>query len=178
MVLVYEPTEDSFLLKKKIKKYVQGKNVLDMGCGGGVLSVEAKKCGARKVLGVDINSECGKYLEKLGINFLESDLFKKVEGKFDIILFNPPYLPEDEREDFESRVITTGGKNGDELVLRFLNDVGNYLEKDGKILLLVSSLTSFGRIKKILKEKGMVYSIIAEKKLFFEKLEVWEIGFG
>ena len=53
---------------------------------------------------------------------ITSDLFDKIpkNKKFDIVAFNPPYLPEDKREDKESQLTTTGGKKGNEITLRFL----------------------------------------------------------
>ena len=177
MNLVYESAEDSYLLESIISKYVRGKSVADIGTGTGILAKKAKKSGAKSVTAIDINLEAIKKLKKEEIKAIESDLFTKVKGKFDLILCNPPYLPEDKREDKESQKATTGGKKGDEFILKFLNQAKNHLKSDGKILLLISSLTPRKRIINLLKKNKLKRKLIASKKLFFEELYVWEISF-
>lgn len=174
--MIYEPAEDSFLLEKTLKKYVFGKDVLDMGAGSGILSKSAISNGAKSVISADINSEAIENLKLQGIKAIKSNLFSKIKKKFDLIIFNPPYLPEDSREDNESKIITTGGKEGDELIVEFLNQSIKFLNPHGKILLLISSLTPVERITNKIKELGLYQKIIESKKVFFEKLEVWEIG--
>ncbi len=175
MNLIYEPAEDSYLLESVISKYAKDKSVLDMGTGSGILVKKAKSSGAKSVLAVDINSEAIKKLKKEKIDSIQSNLFEKVKGKFDLILCNPPYLPEDKDEDKESSKITSGGKKGDEFILKFLNQAVNHINKQGIILLLVSSLTPTERILSLLKKLGLKKKVIASKEIFFESLNVWEI---
>ncbi|RME55440.1 methyltransferase domain-containing protein [Candidatus Woesearchaeota archaeon] len=170
--MIYEPAEDSYLLKKHIRKFAKGK-VLDMGTGSGILALEALKY-TKDVLAVDLNQECVDYVKKKGVNAIQSDLFKNVKGKFDLIIFNPPYLPEDENEDEESKMITTGGKNGYETLERFLKHAKSYLNKDGKILTVVSSLT--GNVEQIFKKYKFKFEMIDKENLFFEKLYVYLLG--
>ena len=173
--MIYTPREDSFLLEKLVKKYAPKKKVLDIGCGSGIQMEAALKFGAKEVSGVDIYSESVEFCKKKGLNVKKSDLFGKAKGKFDLIIFNPPYLPEDEREDSESAKTTSGGKKGDEIIIRFLKEAGNYLEKNGKILLAVSSLTPLETIEKVLKNKKMKKRIIASENFFMEKIYVLDI---
>jgi len=173
--MIYEAGEDSYLLESVVKKYAKGKRVLDMGSGSGIQAKAALNSGAKEVLAVDIDAESVKELRKRGLNTIKSDLFKHVKGKFDLIIFNPPYLPLDKREDKESRKATTGGKRGDEVILRFLGSVSRYLDKDGKILLLVSSLTPKEKIEKFLIHTKIKKEIVATQKLFYELLEVWKL---
>ena len=84
-----------------------------MGCGSGIQSLATSK---GDVLAVDINPEAVKIVKKLGINAIQSVLFVNVKDKFDLIIFNPPYLPEEESEDEESKLITTVGKQGFEIL--------------------------------------------------------------
>lgn len=169
--MIYEPREDSFLLKKYVSKYTKNK-VLDLGCGSGILSLEALKK-TNNVLAIDINKEAVEYCKKLGINARYSNLFSNVKGKFDLIIFNPPYLPYNKNEDRETSKMVSGGKKGYEIIEKFLKQAKKHLNKDGKILLLFSSLT--GNIDKILKKYNYKFKLLEEKKLFFEKLYVYLI---
>ncbi len=173
--MIYSPSEDSYLLEEEVVKYSRGKKVLDVGSGSGIQAETALKNGANSVLAVDINLEAVKLLKVKGIRAVKSDLFSNVKTKFDLIVFNPPYLPEDEREDSESSLITSGGKKGDEIILRFLKSVKKYMNKDGIILIVISSLTLQKRILKILKEKKLIRKIVAMKKVFMEELQIWKI---
>ena len=114
--MIYKPREDSFLLQKHVRKYAQGK-VLDMGAGSGIQAITALEK-TKDVLAVDINPKAVEELKKKNINAKVSDLFSNVKGKFDLIVFNPPYLPADEREPEDSALATTGGKKGPIIPLR------------------------------------------------------------
>lgn len=176
--MIYEPNEDSFLLAEQVKKYAKNKKVLDIGAGSGIQAETAIETGAKSVLATDIDAESiqfikQKKLKKLKI--IKSNLFQKIKGKFDLIVFNPPYLPLDAREDKDSRKATTGGKRGDEIILKFLNGLPKHLNKKGVSLLLISSLTPKKRILEFIKKINFKNKIISSKSLFMEKLEVWEI---
>jgi len=174
--MIYKPREDSYLLQEEIKKRVKGKSFLDMGSANGIQSVTALKVGAKSVLALDIQTDVIPILNKKKIPAIKSNLFSNIKNKrFDIIAFNPPYLPEDNREDNESKITTTGGKKGDEIILRFLKQAENHLNKNGIILLVISSLTPQHRIDTLLQKLRLKKKKLSEKKLFMEKLEVWEI---
>ncbi len=171
----YRPREDSYLLEEQVIKFSKGKKVLDVGSGSGIQAESALLAGAKSVLAVDIDDESVKSLRKKGLRAVKSDLFSNVKGKFDLIIFNPPYLPHEEKEDLESSRQTAGGKRGDEIILRFFRDVGRHLNYSGIILIVLSSLTPKDKILGILKEKEFAREILGEKKFFMEKLEVWKI---
>lgn len=180
MSLIYSPEEDSYLLEKVIKKNIPkiiANNpkikFLEIGIGSGIQLLAAEKSGIKKenILGVDINIEAVKKCKELGFSCVKSNLFENVKGKFDIIVFNPPYLPEDNLpEDEESKMITTGGKLGSEIINKFLIDAKPYLNDKGKIYLLVSSLTKDVDFLDYNKK------ILAKEKLFFEKLVVYQLS--
>lgn len=165
--MIYEPEKDSYLLNKYVRKYVNGK-VLDMGTGTGIQAMVAME-NTKEVLAVDVNEEAVEYVKKKGLNAIKSDLFENVEGKFDWVVFNPPYLPKDEEEPEDSRLSTTGGEKGNEILLKFLKEVRNYLNANGKILILVSSLTGD---PKVLFE-GYDYKCLETENLFMEKISVY-----
>ena len=175
MSLVYEPAEDSFLFESIIPKYSKNKTVLDMCTGTGILAKKALESGAKSVTAVDLNKTALDSIKENKIKKIRSSLFQKVKGKFDLILCNPPYLAEDKYEDEESRLATTGGEDGDEFILKFLDNVKKYLEKEGTILLLVSSLTPMDKINKLLEKENLASKVVAKKKIFFEELSVLEI---
>jgi len=165
--MIYEPAEDSFLLQKSVRKYVVGK-VLDMGTGTGFQAMAALE-NTEEVLAVDINPVAVEHCRKKGIDCIQSDLFENVKAKFDLIIFNPPYLPEDKREPEDSKLSTTGGKKGDEVLKRFLLEAKNHLNPDGNILVLISSLT--GNPEELFKDYK--WELLEEEKCFFEVLGVY-----
>ncbi|MFH1456310.1 MAG: HemK2/MTQ2 family protein methyltransferase [archaeon] len=167
--MIYEPSEDSFLLQKYVLKYAKGK-VLDMGTGSGLQALTALKK-TKDVLAVDINKEAIKHVKEKGVKVIQSDLFSKVKGKFDLIIFNPPYLPEETLEDKESQLITTGGKKGYEVLEKFLVQAKKHLNENGQILIVFSS--QGGDVKKIFKKLKYKFEVLEEKSLFFEKLTVY-----
>jgi release factor glutamine methyltransferase len=183
---IYSPKEDSFLLSDCIKRELKGKNFaerikaikfLDIGCGTCIQSDSSIKFGVPKnnIIALDINLEAGKYASKLGIKFVHSDLFEHLSGeKFDLIVFNPPYLPEDK---FDKGLDTTGGKKGDEVILRFIKELKKHLTENGICLLLTSSLTPEKNWMAEAGKQKLFVKKIAEKNLFFESLFVWEISF-
>ncbi len=166
--MIYEPEEDSFLLAKYASKFAKGK-VLDLGTGSGIQAETALKF-TKNVLAVDINKEAVNSVKKKGIKARVSDLFSNVKGKFDLIILNPPYLPDENLEDNESKRITTGGRYGYEILKRFFSQVNNHLSKNGKILIVFSSLTNKNKINKIIKKNNFKFELLESKKLFFETL--------
>ncbi len=173
---IYEPSDDSFLLQKYVIKYSKNKDVLDIGSGSGIQAISAKKVGAKSVLATDINKKAVNYISSLGITAIHSNLFSNIKEKYDLIIFNPPYLPKDKLEDKKTSIITSGGNRGDELTLKFLNQAKNHINKNGFILLIISSLSPFERIEKKIKSLDFRFKILESKKLFMERLSVLEIS--
>ena len=89
--MIYAAREDSFLLAKYVNKFSKGK-VLDLGTGSGIQAEAALKH-TKNVLAVDINKEAVNYVKKKGIKAKVGNLFSEIDKKFDLIIFNPPYLP-------------------------------------------------------------------------------------
>jgi release factor glutamine methyltransferase len=171
---VYQPAEDSHLLADVLKSYfgnLVDKDIsyLDMGCGSGILSETALDFGIENVLAVDINPDAVEEARRVGAIGVVSNLFNKVEGKFDVISFNAPYLPLDDREPEDSQVATTGGKRGDEVAVLFLKEAKKHLLEGGKIFLLISSLTPISEIEKF---GGFE---VAKSRIFGEDLIVLQI---
>ncbi len=175
---MYTPAEDSYFLADEIVRFLKNtkKNirVLDMGAGSGIQAGACLKAGVsrRNILTADIDPEAVASLKGLKFQAVRSNLFSKIAGKFDLIVFNPPYLPE---HPLEKGIDTTGGKKGYELILRFLKEGKSHLKKKGSILLLLSSLSKPSIVKRYARSLGYRVSEIAKKKFFFEELMVWEL---
>jgi release factor glutamine methyltransferase len=167
---IYQPREDSFLLQEQVKLEVkQDDKVLDIGTGSGIQALTALET-SKDITASDINPEC---LENLKIKTIKSDLFENIQEKFDLIIFNPPYLPKDPNEPKDSALATTGGKKGNEIIKKFLQQAKSHLTEKGRILLLYSSLS--GDIPKIVKELSYNLEILSKASFFMEELFVAKI---
>jgi len=180
--MIYLPSDDSYLLVESLKKIIpkiknKSIKILDMGSGSGIQAQTCIDAGFNNILVSDIDKEVVNNLKDKGFNSVQSDLFSNIpiKDKFGLIIFNPPYLPKDKQEPKESRKATTGGSRGDEIILKFLKQAKFHLNENGKILLLLSSLTPKERIILLIKKLNLKYMQIASKKLFFEELYVWQI---
>ncbi|OYT27465.1 MAG: hypothetical protein B6U97_01435 [Candidatus Altiarchaeales archaeon ex4484_96] len=172
---VYEPAEDSYLLalNQRIKK---DDSVLDLGTGCGIQGITAAKQAA-DVLATDINRRALKLAEKnakrnniKNIRFRLSDMFTNITEKYDVILFNPPYLPVKEKSMIGRS--WSGGLNGCELINHFIQTAPAHLNPGGSMQFIVSSLNDWADIKTQLTEQGLDYKMLAEKKIAFERLHL------
>ena len=162
---MYEPQEDSFLLLRNVEG-IKGKKVLDMGTGSGIIALSLAK--ENEVTAVDIDEEALDFVRKkakemgLKVKCFKSDLFERVREKFDVICFNPPYLPEDK---FDKGRDTTGGMG---LIERFLKKAKGHLREGGVIYLIFSSLT--GDVPSLAKKMGYEVEILEKEHYFFEDI--------
>lgn len=179
---IYQPAEDSYLLQKYVRRYALGR-VLDMGTGSGLQALTAMtNPNTQFILAVDIDEEAIQALqEKIKqerlrkIQVQQSDLFSTVSGQFNLIIFNPPYLPQDKGaggKKIEDKTIY-GGKKGWELSQKFLEQVAKHLYPDGKILLLFSSLTDKDKIDEIIEKNMFTSQELDSQKLSFETLHLY-----
>jgi len=183
--MIYSPAEDSWLLEKEITEFlkrIRNKKrikILDMGSGSGIQARACIDAGADRtqVLCGDIDENAVRILKSQGLNSIQTDLFSNIKNqtKFDLIIFNAPYLPEDKQEDKESKLTTTAGQEGYELILKFLDQAKSHLNKKGSIILLFSSLSKPKIILDYAKKIKYTYKKLGEQKLFFEKLFVYEL---
>ena len=169
---VYAPSDDTFLMIDVLNTLsLSDKEVLDLGTGSGVLGLLCAQMGARVTV-ADIddaalqNARIAARKLSLTIESLRSDVFSGVTARFDIVLFNPPYLPSDGITD---RAVD-GGIDGRRVLDRFLTELPVHLKKDGFALLLVSSLNDPFAV--IDSHPELSFSVTASRSLFFEKLQV------
>ncbi|MGZ7119709.1 MAG: HemK2/MTQ2 family protein methyltransferase [Methanobacterium sp.] len=177
---VYEPAEDSYLLADNldIKRTDQ---VLEIGTGTGFIAISASKK-AGKVIATDINDYAIKCAIKnvvtnkaYNIELKKGNMFEPVQGeKFDLILFNAPYLPtsEDEKIDEELNNAFDGGIKGRDVIDVFIEQVKDYLDNKGRLQLVQSSLADNEKTISKLEELGFDAEITARQKCFFEEIVV------
>ncbi|NJE03770.1 HemK2/MTQ2 family protein methyltransferase [Thermococcus sp. MV11] len=170
---VYEPAEDTFLLAENLAVR-EGDLALDVGTGTGLIALlMARK--ARFVLGVDINPlavELANQNAQLNgvknVEFRLSDLFERVEGKFDVVTFNAPYLPGEPEEPIDLALV--GGETGREVLDRFIREVPKHLKPGGTVQIVQSSITGVEETLKMLDEVGLVGKVVAKRHVFFEDI--------
>lgn len=129
---VYKPLENEFACADFCR---EGDRVLDLGCGSGVGAVFCAPK-VRELVAVDISRSAVRNTEEncrlSGLNNVtvkQSDMFSNVEGKFDLILANPPYIEtefENEAEQFATSV---------RYLPTLFAQVGTYLAQDGRLLI-------------------------------------------
>jgi release factor glutamine methyltransferase len=176
---VYPPSEDTYLLLDAIA--IRPDDVfLEVGCGAGLITLAAAKR-TRSVVSIDSSFEAvHNTLENLKRNDLyntchviESDLLCAIAPtvKFSLIIFNPPYLPQDdERTNLDHALI--GGQTGTELTRRFIKQAVGHLVSGGRVFVIVSNLADADSVRKAMNECGLVVDAVSEKSLFFEKIQV------
>jgi release factor glutamine methyltransferase len=153
---------------------IEGKKVVDLGTGSGLLGLYCALRGAQVTasdvdpLAVEHTAIAARLLG-VELQLIVSDLFSQLPGHFDLVLFNPPYLPSGDKHD---RAID-GGPGGGTVINRFLEELPAHLQKDGTALLLLSSLNDL----EVLRHSHSRYEFltIIKRALFFEELEVLRV---
>ncbi|KXB03465.1 hypothetical protein AKJ47_02200 [candidate division MSBL1 archaeon SCGC-AAA261G05] len=181
---VYTPAEDSFLIADNLDVR-KDEEVLEIGTGCGLLAILAAQAGA-KVLATDVNPkaiECAKEnAQDKGvadqIEFKLGDLFKPIgERKFDLIIFNPPYLPVSRSEltGIQLEKAWAGGSTGRKIIDRFLDDLLIHLEPEGRSLFVQSSLSGIRETFKKLHQMELQVTTKTEK-LSFERIYLFQVS--
>ncbi len=182
---VYSPREDSFMLAKHAHK-LEG-NILELGTGCGISAlINASRNPTNYVLGVDINQRAVNNASynarhnKLGnAHFLRSDIFKSIPKiRFDAILFNPPYLPEENgsaRNPSMLDLALYSGKDGRTQTDRFLNQLNEHLLPGGKAYLIQSSINDIPKTVQKANSAGFSTEILDDQSFFFERLYLLQL---
>ena len=172
---VYPPSEDSILLIESLE-VSPGERVLEIGCGSGVVSLHCAANGCEVVCG-DINPKAVDLARKnaiangLNVSIVETDVYSAVEGRFDTIVFNLPYLPVD--DEGELAKAWSGGDDGMGPLPALLQGAPGHLNEGGRVVVVVSSLMDRGILADVLSPYSV--SNIGEMHMFFETLSVLEI---
>lgn len=144
-----QDTEISVEVILKILKNNNIKNLLEIGCGSGIVSVtlDLETRGQVDITAVDIspqaikNTNVNKNNLKSNIKILESNLFEEINEKFDLIYSNPPYIKSHEIEnlqvevrDHEPRLALDGGSDGLYIYRKIIKDAPNFLNSHGYLV--------------------------------------------
>ena len=151
------PRSDTEILVETVIKYVknlENKNgnlkILDMCTGSGIIAIIlAKYCENVDITAVDKSEKALKVAIKNAkthnvynkINFVKSDMFENLKGKYNIIVSNPPYIEKDviktlsKDVQHEPEMALDGGIDGLDFYRIINNNVDNFLEKNGAAFL-------------------------------------------
>ena len=175
---VYVPAEDSYLLADNLE-IKKGQSVLEIGTGSGIVAMYASRL-TDDITVTDINFDACELARKNftengieNIEILWGNLFEVVENrKFDVILFNTPYLPTEDDEVLDNTInyAFDGGLNGRKVIDLFLNEVGNHLNDGGIVQMIQSSLSGNDETLGKLDEMGFIAEIAASEHFFFEDI--------
>lgn len=172
------PRTGAFLAAHIDSRLVAGDaEVLDMGTGSGACAVAAARH-ARRVVAVDINPaavRCATINALLNhvehrIEVRHGDLFAPVAGeRFDLILFNPPFLrgmPRDDRD---------RAWRSPDIAERFAAGLGDHLKPGGAALLLLSTFGEAGVFLEEFRTRGFAISVLAEQRFVNERLAIFRL---
>jgi len=171
---VYSPAEDSeFLCVTARREVLADDRVLEIGTGSGIIAATLQD-NVHCLIATDINPHAVALTRARGVPVVRADLTAGFRGPFDVILFNPPYLPTAPEERIADwlEYALDGGKSGRAVIFRFLSDAHRILGPQGRILLLVSSITGLCEVLGMAKDYGYVAEVIGEQDVEDEILYV------
>jgi len=147
-------------------------SVLEIGTGCGIIAKMVAER-ARYVIATDKNPRAVANAKLNGVEAIGGDLFAALDSRFDLIIFNPPYLPSrsDTSGDWQTQA-WDGGPSGREVIVQFLSQVADHLTEKGRVLLVISSITGYKEVTKLMHAQFGIVRVIAERKFFFETLYV------
>ncbi len=146
---------------------------MDMGCGTGFIGLHCAKEGC-SATAVDISPRavnCARRNARensLELEIFLSDLFLDVEGSFDLMVFNPPYVPDAIQGGVERS--WAGGEDGVSVLERFLIQAPSHLNQGGRIYVLLSSVMRPASLQCALSQ--YVRDRLCSQRIFFEELWV------
>ncbi len=154
-----------------------GNSVLDLCTGSGAIAIAVSKEAEKrkiqvKVTATDISAEALELAKEnaeandADVLFIQSDLFTRMRGRFDVIVTNPPYIPSAEIEklqrevkNYEPRLALDGGADGLTYYRRIAVDASRYLNRGGVLIMEVGE----GEAAEVVKMfKGNSYSMIVK----------------
>jgi HemK-related putative methylase len=166
-----------FLAQTIDGRIARGATVLDMGTGAGIGAIVAAGCGAR-VKAVDVNPvavRCARINALLNgvedrVEVRHGDLFEPVSGeRFDVVLFNPPYLPGPPRD-----LLDRAFRGGD-VIDRFARGLAQHLAPAGFALVLLSTEADTDSALASFASSALSMTPVSERNLKNEVLTVYRV---
>ncbi len=159
---------------------LEGKKLLEMGCGSGIICLISASKGAF-VTGIDINPEAVTASREnairnhlnTSITVYHGDLFAPLTPnlKFDFILFNPPFYTGIAVD--QSELAWKGGKDHS-IIKQFIHLSRDYLNDNGKILIVLSSDMNISSILESFRENQFALMCVASKQTLFDELYIYQ----
>jgi release factor glutamine methyltransferase len=156
---------------------LKGKNVLELGCGSGIISLLAASKGAL-VTASDINKTALEALEKasvknaLPVQIINSNLFDKLHEKhFDYIIINPPYYPKAPKNDKQHAWFC--GENF-EYFEKLFEQLPSYIEHS-EVLMILSEDCDLEKISTIAQQYDLKFKKVLEKKVMTEINYIYKV---
>lgn len=132
-------------IKRNINKTIN--NYLDLCTGSGCIGITLKKeldilNATFSDISIDALDVCkiNSIKHNIDANMINSDLFNRIEGKFDLITINPPYVPELRKEyldagvrDYEPNLALFSGENGLDIIRRIFDEIEFYITDNASI---------------------------------------------
>jgi release factor glutamine methyltransferase len=167
----YLPAEDTHLLREALAT-CGGDSCLEIGFGSGALL--AGVAGRfRLAVGTDILVlEDAKQSRTESADLVLADTAKCFrDGVFDLVFFNPPYLPSDRIEDAS----VDGGSGGTQVPISFLREALRVMKEYGTVMVLLSEAGDVGSFLEYCRSQSLYVEPVGERSLFYEKLVVFKI---
>ncbi|MBL8918937.1 MAG: class I SAM-dependent methyltransferase [Myxococcaceae bacterium] len=139
---VYSPTRAEYVELLTRVRDVSGTRVFDVGCGTGVLSFVLLQRGAASAVATDLEPRAVACAAdnasrlQLSRRFVAEQRALFPEGRADLVVCNPPWIPEAPKSRFDAAVFDEGSA----FLLAFLNGLAPHLEPGGRGLLIISDL--------------------------------------
>lgn len=188
---VYEPAEDTFQLLEAINVSKEDK-VFEIGTGCGIIALVCAEDGADVVCS-DVNPfavELTRRNYSLNKSYIKGDfevrlgdLFSvlKPDEKFDVIIFNPPYLSTQGGDLVGGSgwfdIATNGGRDGLMLIKRFIHGLHRFLDKNGCAYFVFSSLSNESKLKQILFKTNFKVETLLKRYYDDEQLNIYHLFF-
>ena len=191
------PRQDTEVLVEEVLKHTHdGMQILDMCTGSGCILISilhySNDC---EGLGVDISSPALEVAEEnaerllsgrtgVSARFLQSDLFEAVDGKYDILVSNPPYIRSavvdtlmPEVKDYEPRIALDGEEDGLVFYRRILSDCKKNLKKGGMLFFEIG-YDQAEDVKGMMEQSGFLEVTVKKDFGGLDRVVFGTLGFG
>jgi len=165
------PRQDTeTIVEELLKENLNDKKVLDLCCGSGAIGLSVKYYSKDAIvtladisdIAIEVTMKNAANLVSSNVEIIKTDLFTNIEGEFDIIVSNPPYIKEVEYNALDEIVLSNepklalyGGEDGLEFYKRIIEGSKEYLIKEGKLYFEVG-FNQAKEVTSILEKNGFI----------------------